>query len=380
MNLIEGAFPFFIVPFVIAMVLVPICKRVGFRLHIYALENKRTVHHGKIVRVGGIAIYVAFMIAMAIFMKADTTLNAIVIGGSIVFFGGLIDDMFDVRPLVKVLFQLAGALVAILYGGIGLQVLSLPFGLTIDLGIFGIVFSVVWIIGISNAINLIDGLDGLCAGIVFIVSCVIGLLGFFMGRRDICILTLIVCGSTMGFLPYNFHPASIFMGDCGALWLGFLLACFALLGFKTASFITLVLPILILFVPISDTLLAIVRRKLRGQPVSQADREHLHHQLMYRMHFGHRNTVLAMYAMSAMFGVSAIVSYFNELAGLCMVVVLVVLFDIFVEYTGMVNIKYHPLISLFNTLFGKMVHIMTIPEKMQLEADEEKRIESHAHH
>ena len=119
MNLVEGAFPFFVVPFLIAMVLIPICKRVGFRLHIYALENKRTVHHGKIVRVGGIAIYVAFMIAMAIFMKADTTLNAIVIGGSIVFFGGLIDDMFDVRPLVKVLFQLVGAMVAILYGGIG---------------------------------------------------------------------------------------------------------------------------------------------------------------------------------------------------------------------------------------------------------------------
>lgn len=366
MNLIEGAFPFITLPFIVALILVPLFKRVGFRLHIYALENQRTVHHGKIVRVGGIAIFLAFMIAMAIFVDADSTINAIVIGGTIVFVGGLIDDMFNLKPILKLLFQLVGAVIAIYYGNIGLTVLSLPLGITINLGVFGLLVSLIWIVGISNAINLVDGLDGLCAGISFIVCCVVGLLGFFMGRRDICILCLIICGATLGFLPYNFHPASIFMGDCGALWLGFMIACFSLLGFKTASFITLVLPILVLFIPISDTLIAIVRRKLRGQPISQADREHLHHMLMYRMHFGHRNTVLVLYLTTALFGCSAILSFFNETLGFICIGFLIVLFDLFVEYTGMINIRYAPIISLYNKIFGRIFRIQTLPQKLKL--------------
>ena len=375
MNLIEGAFPYFTLPFILALVFVPICKRIGFNLEIYALENKRTVHHGKIVRVGGLAIYCAFMVAMAVFMDADSTLNAILLGSSVVFLGGLIDDMFNIKPIVKVLFQLVAALIVIYFGKIGLTELSLPFGITLNLGALGLLVSIVWIVGISNAINLIDGLDGLCAGTSFIVCCVIGLLGFFMGRRDICILCLVLCGSTLGFLPYNFNPASIFMGDCGALWLGFLLACFSLLGFKTASFITIVLPILALFIPISDTMLAIIRRKLRGQSISQADREHLHHILMYRMHFGHRNTVIALYLITTLYGIAAIVTYFNEGIGLILVLILMVIFELFVEYTGMVNIRFHPLISCYNVLFGRFKKVMTMPQKLQLEQEENSGVE-----
>ena len=204
----------------------------------------------------------------------------------------------------------------------------------------------------TNAINLIDGLDGLSAGICFIVVCTIGFIGFFMGRRDIPVISLILAGAIAGFLPYNFHPASIFQGDCGALFLGFTLACLSLLGFKTTTFITLGFPVIILFVPISDTLIAMVRRKLSGKGIMQADRSHLHHILMYKLKLGHRNTVLVLYLVTALFGGTAVLSYFNEQWGMIMLVVLTIVAEIFVEATEMINPKWHPLLGLCRRLTG----------------------------
>ena len=353
MNLIEGAFPFFVLPFVLSLILVPLCKKIGFNLGVYAQENNRTVHHGKIVRMGGVAIFVAFMLSMAVFVKADTTLNSILIGGAVVFAGGIIDDIYDLKPIYKLLFEIVGALIALIGGQLYIQTFYLPFGIEFNNLIFNFLISFIWIVGITNAINLIDGLDGLSSGISFIVCCVIGLLGFFLGRRDICILALILAGSILGFLPYNFHPASIFVGDCGALFMGYMLACVSLLGFKTAAVVTLALPILMLFIPISDTLLAIVRRKLKGQKISEADRGHLHHTLMFKVGLGHRNTVIALYIVTALFGLSALVIFFNESLGILMIIILLVAFEIFIEATGMVNDKFHPIISIFKKIFGK---------------------------
>lgn len=353
MNLIEGAFPYFVLPLVISLVLVPLCKQIGFKLGIYALENNRTVHHGKIVRMGGVAIFVAFVIALSILVDADRTINGIVLGGFIVFIGGLIDDMYNLKPKYKLMFEVSGALIALVLGQIYIQTMYLPFGITISNTVFNFLFSFVWIVGVTNAINLIDGLDGLSCGISFIVCCVIGLLGFFMGRRDICILTLVLAGSILGFLKYNFHPASIFVGDCGALFLGFTLSSISLLGFKTAAFITLALPILVLFIPISDTLIAIVRRKLKGQGIMEADKEHLHHTLMFKIGLGHKYTVLTLYLVTALFGASALVLYFNKIAGTIMVLVLLVSFEIFVEKTGMINDKFHPVLGFFEKLTKK---------------------------
>ena len=352
LHLIEGAFPFFALPFVISLICVPIAKRIGFALKVYAVENNRTVHHGKIVQMGGLAVFVAFMISMACFLKADSTINGILIGGSVVFLGGLLDDMINLSPLKKLLFEVAGALIAILVGGIGLTSITLPFGIEINMMPFSFLVSFIWIVGVTNAINLIDGLDGLSAGICFIVVCTIGFIGFFMGRRDIPVISLILAGSIAGFLPYNFHPASIFQGDCGALFLGFTLACLSLLGFKTTTFITLGFPVIILFVPISDTLIAMVRRKLSGKGIMQADRSHLHHILMYKLKLGHRNTVLVLYLVTALFGGTAVLSYFNEQWGMVMLVVLTIVAEIFVEATEMINPKWHPLLGLCRRLTG----------------------------
>lgn len=356
MSLVTGALPYFLLPLVLAFILVPFCKMIGLELGVYAVENKRTVHHGKIVRMGGVGIFMAFLIGMAVLNNADATYNGIMIGGSIVFFGGLIDDMVELKPKTKLLFEIAGAIVAMALGNIYLTEINLPFGITIANQLFCWLVSFVWIIGVTNAVNLIDGLDGLCAGISFIVCCIIGLLGFFMGRRDMCIISLTLAGAILGFLPYNSHPASVFMGDCGALFLGFTLACMSLLGFKTTAIITLGFPVLMLFIPISDTLIAMLRRKLKGQGIMQADKGHLHHVLMLKLRLGHGRTVLVLYMVTALFGASALLTYFRPTAGLAMVIILIVVAELFIEATGMINPKFHPVIGLARRFTGLPKH------------------------
>lgn len=351
MNLVIGAFPYFVLPFVISLCLVPVCKKIGFALGIYALENARTVHHGKIVRMGGVAIYIAFLVSLALLWKADDSLNGILIGSLVVFIGALLDDIYDLPPKVKLLFQVSGTIIAMAVGNIYLtdfHILSFD----ISNSIITKIISFFWIVGITNAINLIDGLDGLSSGITSIVTLTIGLLGFFMGRRDICILALCLSGSILGFLPYNFHPASIFVGDCGAQFMGFTVACMSLLGFKTTALITLGLPILVLFIPISDTLIAIIRRKLKGQRIMEADKGHLHHILMIKLKLGHKRTVVILYIVCLLFALSAILTYFDPLAGIKVILVLLLLADLFIEYTGMINPKWHPILSIVNKLTG----------------------------
>ena len=351
MNLVIGAFPYFVLPFVISLCLVPVCKKIGFALGIYALENARTVHHGKIVRMGGVAIYIAFLVSLVLLWKADDSLNGILIGSSVVFIGALLDDIYDLPPKIKLLFQVSGTIIAMAVGNIYLtdfHILSFD----ISNSIITKIISFFWIVGITNAINLIDGLDGLSSGITSIVTLTIGLLGFFMGRRDICILALCLSGSILGFLPYNFHPASIFVGDCGAQFMGFTVACMSLLGFKTTALITLGLPILVLFIPISDTLIAIIRRKLKGQRIMEADKGHLHHILMIKLKLGHKRTVVILYIVCLLFALSAILTYFDPLAGIKVILVLLLLADLFIEYTGMINPKWHPILSIVNKLTG----------------------------
>lgn len=351
MDVFKSATIYFIVPFILSLVFVPVCKIIGFKLNIYAQENQRTVHSGKIVRMGGLAIYLAFFLSIAFFMSVDKTIIGILIGGSVVFIGGLLDDIFDLNALLKLGFQVVGALIAIVYGNISLDTISLPF-ITIDTQAISFIISFVWIVGVCNAFNLIDGLDGLSCGISTIVLGVVGLIGFFMGRIDIAIISMILTGAILGFLPYNFHPASIFVGDCGSLFMGYMIACISLLGFKTSTFITLGFPIIILFVPLADTALAIIRRKIKGQKISEADRDHLHHVLMIKMGLGHRKTVLVLYLVTALFGTSAIVSYFDEVVGISVLAILCMIAWIFIEATGMINPKFHPIIGFTRRVFG----------------------------
>ncbi|MGN1344836.1 MAG: MraY family glycosyltransferase, partial [Traorella sp.] len=302
---------YLILPFVITLVLTPFVMWIAKYIDAYAKINARTIHtKTNIARIGGVAIYVAFMISMTCFMKSDVQIRALILGSSIMFFGGLIDDLVDLSSKQKLLFQIFASLVIIFYGKTMLGKIFLPFGIVIDMGFISYIVTFFWLIGITNAVNLIDGLDGLAAGISLIILVVIASLSVIDNRPDITQVSLMLVGSIAAFLIFNFNPAKIFLGDCGALFLGFMIASISLMGFKSGTFITLGLPILMCGVPIVDTLSAIIRRKLSGKRFDEADKNHLHHVLMRK--FGHKNTVLILYAVTLCSGLVAYIYIIND--------------------------------------------------------------------
>ncbi|WP_296242589.1 MraY family glycosyltransferase [uncultured Faecalicoccus sp.] len=326
-----------------SLILTPVIKKISVLAAAYAKENKRTVHHGKISRIGGIAIYLTFIIVSSLFLEVDRTINGVILGGSIMFFAGLVDDLIDLKPRMKLLLECIAAGVAI-YFGVSVDVIRLPFGISIDIGVFSVLFTLIWIIGITNAVNLIDGLDGLAGGLCVIVLMIIGSMGIIERRFDIMNLAFVLGASILGFLVYNAHPASIFMGDCGSLFLGFMVSTISIMGFKSSTIMTLALPVLILMVPIIDTLSAILRRTLKGQRFMEADKSHLHHLLMRQ--FGHRNTVIIMCGLTALFGLSAFVYMINRNIGFIVMLVMLFAVELFIEKSGMISNHYHPLLSL----------------------------------
>lgn len=340
----------FVVTFIISLVLVPLVSKVSKKLGIIAHSNKRTIHKGIIARTGGYAIYISFLIGTMIFLKTDTQINAILIGGFIIFLTGFYDDIHDISPKLKLAGQIVAALVVIFYGGISLKGFSLPFLPPVAIKVIAIGITILWIVGISNAVNLIDGLDGLCGGISIIVLVTISLISLTYGRTDISSLSLLLAGSIAGFLIFNFHPASIFLGDCGALFLGYMIAVISLLGFgySGSSFFTLGAPIVVLMVPIMDTFIAIVRRKVHHKSFSEADKSHLHHQLMFSLELGQTKSVLILYIITILFSVCSYIALFDSLVAMILFFTLLVFFEVFVEATNMIDRKYKPLLTILN--------------------------------
>lgn len=357
----------FIVAMILSALLVPIVKIVGDKLNIIALQNERTIHNGRIVRIGGYAIYISFIICAYIFLKTDVQINSILFSSFLVFMIGLYDDIHDVSSKVKLLVEIIAASIIIFYGKIMLRGFTIPYlpGDICEWISIGITY--LWIIGITNAINLIDGLDGLSSGISTIVLVTLSLTSLHFGRTDIAALSLLLAGATVGFLFYNFNPASIFMGDNGALFLGFMISVISLLGFgyKSSAFFTLGAPIIVLAVPIMDTIMAILRRKLRKKKFSDADREHLHHQLMFNLNLGQKKSVLILYGATVLFSLSSYIYLFDKKAAIALFVLLVIAFELFVEYTQMISRRYRPLLTIIN-LF---VHSDKLPVLSEPEPD-----------
>lgn len=365
---------YLLIPLMLSALITPILKWIAVKLEIYAQENERTVHSGKIARIGGVAIYVSFIVCMASFMETDVTINGILIGGTIMFLGGLIDDMVDLKPSYKLAIECVAAIVLMVVGKVSLDVIRLPFGITIDMGIISFIVTFVWIIGITNAVNLMDGLDGLSGGICAIILVVIACMSVVEARLDIETMSLLLAGSILGFLLYNLHPASIFMGDCGALFLGFIIAAISLLGFKSSTIMTLALPILLLAVPIVDTLGAIVRRKLSGHKFNEADKKHLHHLLMRR--FGHRNTVLILYVVTALFGFTAYLYLINKATGFFVLFMIAIIVELFIEWSEMISKQFHPLLSILRGIqkkCGKLYDILTKRKRKSIKEEMDKR-------
>ena len=349
----------FVVTMIISALLIPIVIKVGKKLGIVAHKNKRTVHKVEVPRIGGYAIYISSLIGAVIFLKTDPQINAILIAGFLVFFVGLLDDVHDLSPKTKLIVELIAALIVIGYGNIYLK----GFDFVPDnwIPIIPGAITVLWIVGITNAINLIDGLDGLSSGISIIVLFTISMTSLTSGRTDIASLSLVLAGSIMGFLFYNFHPAKIFLGDCGALYIGFMISVISLLGFgyNVSTFFTLGAPIVVLMVPIMDTLIAIVRRKVHHKKFSEADKAHLHHNLMFKLKLGHRKSVIVLYGVTFLFSLTSYIYLYDPTLGTIMFIILMLIFELFVEMTNMVSRKYKPLLTIIN-IFVQSDHLPKI--------------------
>ncbi|MED0665470.1 MraY family glycosyltransferase [Bacillus badius] len=335
----------FVICVLASLAITPLVKKMAIAIGAVDKPNYRKVHEKVMPRMGGLAIFISFMIGLLL-LKPQSPFNlAIVIGGVIIIITGVLDDRFELSAKAKLGGQLLAALVVVLYGGVKMEFITLPFGGEMEFGFLSVPLTILWIVGITNAINLIDGLDGLAAGVSSIALVTISLMAFMKGDVYVMSMALLVLGSTLGFLRYNFHPAKIFMGDTGALFLGYIIAVLSLLGFKNITVISLVIPIIILGVPISDTFFAIVRRKVNKQPLSAPDKSHLHHCLL-RMGYTHRQTVIIIYALASMFGLAAIIFSMATIWGaFIMVAVLAVAIELFVESIGLVHANYKPLLN-----------------------------------
>jgi UDP-GlcNAc:undecaprenyl-phosphate GlcNAc-1-phosphate transferase len=244
--------------------------------------DRPRVHGGKpIPRIGGLAIVIAITVATAIFIKPEGVYLGILLGTLMVAALGLIDDLHGVNASIKMLGIVVAALIPVAGFGLKWESGGLPLVGNFDLGWGAYPLTIFWIALLANLVNLIDGMDGLASGIVAIASGSFALLAASFVRTDAAVLAAIVCGATLAFLRHNYHPAKIFMGDTGALALGFVLACVAVQGvLKTAATIALVGPLLVLAVPILDTSFVVARRLKYRQPVYVADRAHLHHRFV----------------------------------------------------------------------------------------------------
>lgn len=303
----------YIIPFItatiISLFMTPIAKKVAKKIGaIDVPKDERRVHKKPIPLLGGLAIYVATIVSVLFYLPLDKTLISIIVGGTIIVVCGIIDDAKDLSPKLKLFFQILASIVLII-GDVKIDFITNPFSkgnTLLYLKGFSIPITILWVVGITNALNLIDGLDGLTAGVAGIASLSLLFVANKFSYASIMIISAIVSGSCLGFLPYNFNPASIFMGDTGALFLGFMLAAISIEGvMKSVATIAVVVPIIILGLPIFDTTFAIFRRLLNGRSIMEADKGHLHHKLLQRG-FSQKQTVLILYLISAIFGLIAV--------------------------------------------------------------------------
>lgn len=297
---------------VIALVMTPVSIRVAHKIGAMDVpKDWRRMHDHAIPRFGGLAIFAAVMITMGVFAWDEPRIRVAMLGGALMYLLGVIDDLKDLPAIAKLIGQIA---IAVLMFSMDMRVsfISNYFGegrLHFNT-VVCFIFTVLWIIGITNTINIIDGLDGLAAGISAIAALCIAYIAYIHGATAgmpiVCIAMVAIAGSCVGFLPFNFSPAKTFMGDGGALFLGFMISILSIIGpLKRSTIIAVVVPVVVLAIPIFDTSFAILRRMVNRKPIMEADKEHLHHRLM-AYGYGQRRTVIMLYGISAIMGMSAV--------------------------------------------------------------------------
>jgi UDP-GlcNAc:undecaprenyl-phosphate GlcNAc-1-phosphate transferase len=280
---------------------------IDFAIKVGALDapDARKVHTRPIPRMGGLAIYAAFVLAVLASMYVSREIMGLLVGGTVILIVGIIDDLKPLPARVKLLGQIVAAAVLVMFD-IRIEWLTNPFGDMLYVEYLSIPLTILWVVGLTNTVNLIDGLDGLAAGVSTIASVTILLVALQQNFWTVAVLTAALAGSALGFLQHNFNPAKIFMGDTGSMFLGYMLAAISILGaVKSAATIALIVPIVALGLPILDTAFAIIRRYMSGRPIFKPDKGHLHHRLL-EMGLTQKQAVLLMYVISGCLGLSAI--------------------------------------------------------------------------
>lgn len=299
----------FLCAIAVSLAATPLVKKLAFRFGaIDVPKDARRMHKKPIPLWGGIAIYLGFIVSVLIFVKPDLELAGILIGASLIVILGAVDDRYELNAKIKFLVQIAAAAIPIACG-LRIEVLSNFFGddgSRIALSFLSIPLTLIWIVGVCNAVNLIDGLDGLACGVSTIAALSTFLVVIQHDNAVTAAVIAALAGACIGFLPYNFNPAKIFMGDSGALFLGFILATVSISGnFKMHTMINFGLPFIVLGLPIFDTTFAILRRVIHGKKPWEADRGHIHHKLIDRG-MSQKQAVAVLYAISAVLGLSAV--------------------------------------------------------------------------
>ncbi len=300
----------FSVAFGISILCTPFVKVIAQKIGAIDVPDARRVHTHPIPRMGGLAIFYGFIVATLCFARIDAQLRGILIGSFIVVALGIVDDVKQLGAKVKFAVQILVASIVV-YHGVVIEFLSVPTFINpngyVELGYFSIPFTILWIVGVTNAVNLIDGLDGLAVGVSSIATFSLFFIAILAGEMQVALLTAALAGGCLGFLPYNFNPAKIFMGDTGSTFLGYMLSVVCIQGlFKGYVVISFIIPFLILGLPIFDTAFAIVRRLWNKKPIMAPDRGHLHHKLM-DMGFSQKQTVAILYIVTSILALSAVV-------------------------------------------------------------------------
>lgn len=342
---------FFISLFSTFLLIYPI-KKMAVKIGIMDFPNQRKINKEPIPRIGGLGIVLGTIVGLLFLQPNHEHMIVITFGAMLIVVTGFLDDKYALKPIYKLIGQLVPTLILI---GVGVRIesITVPFIGIIDLNIFfSTIITLIWIIGITNAINLIDGLDGLASGVSTIALISILVMAILDERILVVYLCIALIGSNIGFLIHNFYPAKIFMGDTGSLFLGYSIAVISILGvFKKVTLLSFVIPVIVLALPIFDTLFAIIRRLLNGEKIMHPDKKHIHHQLI-SAGYSHRTTVLIMYCIGAIFGILAIL-FSRASLGVLLILSLIVCLMIYVlaEIVGLIGNGRKPILDYFRRLF-----------------------------
>lgn len=326
-------------------------KKFAVKIGAVDFPNHRKIHKIVKPRLGGIAIFIGAFLGALYLHPYHEHLPEILFGAIVILLTGSLDDRFGIRPVIK----LGGQLIAasfLISDGLIIERLTLPFLGMVDLGFFSVLITVLWVVGITNAINLIDGLDGLATGVTAIAFMSMLVMAIIDGQFVAAVLCIVFIGANIGFLFHNFYPAKIYMGDAGSNLLGYMIAVVSMLGlFKNIALLGFIIPIIVLAVPIFDTLYAIVRRAHKKGSIMAADNKHIHYRLMENG-YSHRKAVLIIYAFSALFGAMAVLfSNSSIMLSIIIMFFILILLHLLAEVSGLVLNGKQPVLDMLGKIF-----------------------------